>query len=283
MSNPWEAFLRFLGIGHRVAQVVPLPSRTLAPVSPVETPIEAPPPVAPVETPPPKQNVEGGLIPGFDVAHFQPNFDWDAAARLGYKFAFAEATNGASGVDSMFKYHRANAHRVGMIFGAYHFFRFDDSIAAQLENFLNVTGGVGENEFPLCVDVEWDNKSADRNYHDSDHDGRRGTMDEAAAAKVYEFTRALAQAIAARPILYTNYFFFTGFQKPERFSDCIPWICNYTAKDSKKVLLPPPWTKLVFWQDNAKLSFAGETNIDGNKFVGSLDDLQNLAKKKAIQ
>jgi lysozyme len=62
------------------------------------------------------------FVRGIDVSHWKPNIDWTLVRVGGYRFAFAEATNGFS-ADWTYDTNRAGAAAAGIAFGAFHFAR----------------------------------------------------------------------------------------------------------------------------------------------------------------
>ena len=68
-----------------------------------------------------------GALPGIDVSHHQGAIDWSQVAGAGTRFAFAKATEGRSYVDPTYATNKAGAALSGVVFGAYHFARPDDT------------------------------------------------------------------------------------------------------------------------------------------------------------
>lgn len=61
-------------------------------------------------------------VRGIDVSHWKGRIDWPRVALGGYRFAFAEASNGFA-ADWTYTRNRASAKRSGLRFGAFHFAR----------------------------------------------------------------------------------------------------------------------------------------------------------------
>lgn len=68
-----------------------------------------------------------GTLPGIDVSHWQGPIDWAQVAAAGTRFAIAKATEGRTYVDPTYATNRAAAEANGIVFGAYHFARPDDT------------------------------------------------------------------------------------------------------------------------------------------------------------
>lgn len=209
-------------------------------------------------------------VKGVDCAKWQTGIRWGDVKAAGFDFAFCKATDGASGKDVAYNEHRKGAKSAGLLFGSYHFFRFDVDPLVQANNFLVTTGGVQVGELPLVLDLEWDRYS--KNY------GEGKTMDEAAAGSALKCLQRLEESTGIVPIVYTNYYFFQGFKNTERFAKYTPWIPAYNTT-AEKVKVPPPWKKLVFWQYSESLKMGGVDAVDGNIYFGTPTQLKGLCKK----
>ncbi|MCA1682571.1 MAG: glycoside hydrolase family 25 protein, partial [Actinobacteria bacterium] len=62
------------------------------------------------------------FLRGIDVSHWKGRINWTHVQRGGYRFAFAEATNGF-GVDWTYARNRAGARAAGLGFGGFHMAR----------------------------------------------------------------------------------------------------------------------------------------------------------------
>src|SRR3954449_12937619 len=92
------------------------------------------------------------LVHGIDVSKSQGTVDWTAVQAAGYAFAYVKATDGQTYVDPTFEQNWTGAASAGLLRGAYHFFRAEDSPQAQAEFFWQTVGGNGD--LPLVIDVE---------------------------------------------------------------------------------------------------------------------------------
>jgi lysozyme len=61
------------------------------------------------------------------VSHYQGTIEWSAVAAKGYRFVYVKATEGRSHVDPAFARNARGARAAGLVVGAYHFARPDDS------------------------------------------------------------------------------------------------------------------------------------------------------------
>jgi lysozyme len=69
-------------------------------------------------------------VRGLDVSRWDGRIDWARVRGAGYRFAFAEATNGNTRVDPTYGRNRAGAAAAGVQFGAFHFARPSGRTAA---------------------------------------------------------------------------------------------------------------------------------------------------------
>lgn len=90
------------------------------------------------------------MIWGYDVSHYQPNFDHARARREGFEFAILKATEGSSFVDNRFRRHLDAARGAGMLVAAYHYVRGSSSAAAQAAHI----GRIVPRDVPVILDVE---------------------------------------------------------------------------------------------------------------------------------
>lgn len=215
-------------------------------------------------------------VKGIDVSHYTVGVDFRAAKADGVQFCYAKATDGNGTVDSEFRNFRSQVKDAGLLFGGYHFLRYDYDIQKQIDLFLGTLAGV-PGELQPVLDVEWDNTSSDLGYHDGDHGGTRQTLDEAGAIKAANAIRVLQKA-GYSPLIYTNAYFFTEqFQTVFPFFSCPLWISNYQAKTLADVVMPPAWNSAAIWQYKGDKPGYGVDEMDFNYLVSG--DLNSLVKK----
>ena len=100
--------------------------------------------------------VAGPKVPGIDVSKYQGRIDWDAVATTPVRFVIMRATLGNVYRDGRFARNAAEARRVGLTVGAYHFAK--PSLArwdprAEADHFLNVVGLQAGDVVPV-LDIE---------------------------------------------------------------------------------------------------------------------------------
>ena len=94
-------------------------------------------------------------VRGIDVSHHQGAIDWSAVGREGMVFAYVKASEGADLKDSRFEENWRGAQQAGLAPGAYHYFSFCQSGAAQARNFLEAVAPVNGPMLPPVVDLEF--------------------------------------------------------------------------------------------------------------------------------
>ncbi|MBR2831220.1 hypothetical protein IKE83_02575 [Candidatus Saccharibacteria bacterium] len=95
----------------------------------------------------------GGLTRGVDVSAYQGEISMSRLKEQGIEFVYAKATEGSSYVDPNFAKNFAAAEAAGLPAGAYHFFSYESSGAAQAENFIAAVGSLEGRLIPV-VDME---------------------------------------------------------------------------------------------------------------------------------
>jgi lysozyme len=128
-------------------------------------------------------------VRGIDVSRYQGQVDWAAVARAGVHFAFVKATEGTDLRDPRFADNWTQAAAAGVVRGAYHFFTFCSSGAAQAANFTAVVP-VDATALPPAVDVEFAGNC------------RSWTDLETICRELAVFLAALEAAYSRRPIVY---------------------------------------------------------------------------------
>lgn len=92
---------------------------------------------------------------GLDISHHQGVIDWDKVKATGeVDFVFMKATEGGDHVDSRFAINWAEAKRVGIPHGAYHFFTLCRSGKEQAANFVKIVPA-DRAALPPVVDLEY--------------------------------------------------------------------------------------------------------------------------------
>lgn len=200
---------------------------------------------------------------GIDVSSRQGIINWQAAKDAGLDFAFIKATEGTGYANPLFAANWAAAKQVGILRGAYHFFRWDQDPVQQAAYFMGTVGKTGDfGEFPLTVDVE--------NTGDGAGVGTKNP------ARVRTFCDAVRKATGKSPIIYTyGSMWRDTLGNPQNFNDCPLWLAAYQPHQPRPV---GGWSALTFWQNSASARVAGVQGlVDSDVFIGSTDDLRKFA------
>lgn len=209
-------------------------------------------------------------VRGIDVSYAQRVIDWDAVKAGGkVSFAILKCTDGATIQDSRFSSNLSEVKRLGITYGAYHFFRFFTSDPLSQANNLKATAkpaDFGPGSFPICIDVEYQDVNGITNPQVSANSA-------ACAAKLRTFVDLILQYYGRPPIIYTSYDFWNRVLKaPDGFQHLKLWVCD--PNSSQGPLLPSGWTDYQIWQRAATPSISGISSlVDINVMRGSIDPL----------
>ena len=191
-------------------------------------------------------------VQGVDVSHHQGKIDWVALAASDVQFAFIKATEGTDHRDTMFERNWSESAAAGVQRGAYHFFTFCSSGAAQAAHLIGVVRP-GQAMLPPAVDVEYSGNCANPPSVERIRDELRIMLQN------------LTVAYGRKPILYTTNEARVRLLRGA-FGEYPLWIRNVYA---------PPWslgvTDWTFWQhsDDGRRDGA-RTLVDLNVFYGDL-------------
>lgn len=213
---------------------------------------------------------------GIDVSRYQGAPDWAKVAESGISFAICRASLGPAYVDPQFARNRAEAERVGLVVGAYHY--LTASAPGQADWFVKTVGSF--DGLIAVVDVE-----------------NRGTK----IAEVDRFAAEFDKLTNGHPLLiYTGRWFWAGkaFKNPKRSNLGKLWHSRYvsgewaTGKSPAEAYaaVPPSWWKPAYggWPTVTILQFSSSTKVpgivsrcDADAFLGTLDELRALAGNTA--
>jgi lysozyme len=91
---------------------------------------------------------------GIDVSHHQGPIDWSAVVGDDVAFAYIKASEGGDHRDREFRRNIADANRLGLPVGAYHFFTFCRPGTDQARNFIEAVSAAVM-QLPPVVDIEF--------------------------------------------------------------------------------------------------------------------------------
>ena len=198
-------------------------------------------------------------LTGIDVSHFQGQVNWQAAKAAGCVFAFAKATEGAGEVDPQFAANWAGMKAAGILRGAYHFYRAEQSATAQAAHFLS-TVQFETGDLPPVLDIEVN----------------AGVVGQPLVGGVQACLDAVEPVAGVTPVIYTNTPFWNAHFN-DQFGQYPLWVAHYTSAPAPSPL-PVGWTIWTFWQYSQSLGIAGVGGpADHDYFNGPLSQLQALA------
>lgn len=186
---------------------------------------------------------------GIDVSHYQGSIDWDEVANgTPISYAYLKATEGASLVDNTYARNLAEARRVGLSVGSYHFYRPNVDWQQQFNNMTSIVKKEEQDLVPI-IDIE-----------------HRGSVSsEAFISDLRAFIEKVTEYYGKKPLLYTYHNFYNRYLTGE-FKDYHFMIARYrsdspTLNDGKDYIM---------WQYTATGSIPGiRGHVDRSKIMGN--------------
>ena len=205
----------------------------------------------------------GATVEGFDIYHGDA-VDW-SRAKAGMAFVYIKATEGATFADPSFAAHWQSSGAVGLLHGAYHFFRPAGDPIAQADFFVKAVGGWHPGELPPALDLEVADGLAEMEVED----------------RALKFLSRVEASAGRRPIIYTSKRHVTSVA-PAALADYPLWDANWTSLCPD---LPVQWPTWSFWQYDGMGVVDGvngsKAATDRDRFNGSLDELMAFANPPA--
>ena len=192
---------------------------------------------------------------GIDISHHQKNVKWSKMADKKPDFIFLKATEGSTHTDTRYKQYKAEAEKLDIPTGAYHFFSYSSDGAKQARHFI-ATAKLKPGDLLPVLDCEFTNKMASR---------------ENVTRELMKFIRTIEAELGVSPIIYCECHYYNKFLKNEVKGRCPLWISNFHRE---------PRCNYVFWQKTDKFqhpSFAG--TVDYNSFKGETQGLKKYQLK----
>jgi lysozyme len=199
----------------------------------------------------------GNTILGIDVSKYQRKIDWEKVRNNDVSFAFIKATEGEKLKDSHFSRNWEQTQQVGIIRGAYHFYRPSVKPDVQARNFIESVV-LEPGDLPPVLDVEVRGRQELNHF--------RGDLKE--------WLVRVERAYGVKPIIYTGFSFYKDYL--EGYFDEYPlWIAHYNVKELK--MQRTDRTLLSFWQhtDNGVIDGI-KGAVDCNIFYGSKQEIRKL-------
>lgn len=195
---------------------------------------------------------------GIDVSHYQGSINWIEMRTSGHpiEYVFIRATMGIDGEDLRFKENWANANHNNYIRGAYHYYRPNENSAKQFKNYANSVRLVPGDFIPI-LDIEEESRFGMENLR----------------AGVLNWLKLAEAEYGVKPMVYTGLTFYHQHLKGH-IDDYPLWIAAYSGRHRVNGVA---WD---FHQFTEKTIVKGiKTFVDGNDFIGSREELNNLLMK----
>ncbi|MEV4440575.1 GH25 family lysozyme [Streptomyces sp. NPDC049577] len=208
-----------------------------------------------------------GTVRGLDVSAHQGNVNWSAVRAAGASFAYVKATEGLTYKNEFFSQQYNGSAAAGLVRGAYHFARPENSGGtAQADNFVDQGGGWRKDgrTLPGALDIEYSPvQGAPACY---------GLGQSQMVSWISDFVERYHARTGRYPAIYTTTSWWsrcTG--NSAAFAGKSPlWIANFNGS---ALPLPHGWTGYAVWQTADKGPFPGDQDV----FNGSPQDLKKFA------
>lgn len=193
---------------------------------------------------------------GIDISRYQGVVDWARVKAAGICFAIAKATESNRIIDMYFERNWAETKRVGIVRGAYHYFRASQDARAQAEYFARAVA-YAPGDIPPVLDAE-------------SLDG----VDKATLSRGLQTWLAEVERLTGlRPIIYTApNFWNTNVGAQEWVGGYKLWVAHYTT--AAQPIVPKGFRTWALWQYTDQGRVDGiASNVDRNRFNGTTQDL----------
>lgn len=205
----------------------------------------------------------GPTTRGIDVSYFQNTVAWRRVRQAGIQFAFIRVSDGTTVSDPRFADNWSGARRVGVLRGAYQYFRPDESAVAQADLLIAAIRR-DPGELPPVIDVETDG----------------GKSPAQVEARVRAWVDRVRSQLRVEPIVYTGPEFWRRGTGGADLSSQPLWIAHYTRNCPT---VPAPWKRWTFWQHTDRGAVPGiEGPVDLNLFAGDYLALEELARRSRL-
>lgn len=211
----------------------------------------------------------GPPVEGIDVSNHNGEIDWKQVKADGKEFSFVLASDGTSFTSPTYSDQYHGAKDAGMIAGAYHFARPDDSSGAEQANrFLDVADYQNDGKtLPPVLDLEVDPNSG--GCYDMSVDEMHGWTDE--------FSKTVKDRTGQEPIVYANPSFWQQCMgSTDSYGDHDLWLASYDVDEPQ---VPDGFKDWDFWQYSESGSVAGiDGGTDLNVYNEGIERLRQLAR-----
>jgi lysozyme len=218
----------------------------------------------------------GQQAPGIDVSHYKNQIDWNRVKESGVTYAILKSTEGDNFIDSRFDYNWTRARRVGLIRGAYHFFRPLVDPVAQAQHFLRIVGDIlHKTDLPPVLDVEV--------YPDFIKNEYKKISSQERQRRVKIWLQTVEAATGRLPMIYTEYYTWRDFLGNNQELTRYPlWIANYKVDQPKVPANNWGGRGWTFWQHTNRGVVPGIRDeaacVDLNYYIADLESLKASLK-----
>lgn len=186
---------------------------------------------------------------GIDVSHYQGSIDWDAVVNgTPISYVYLKATEGASLVDNTYERNLAEARRVGLSVGSYHFYRPNVNWQQQFDNMVSVVKMENQDLVPI-IDIE-----------------HRGSVSEDTfISDLRAFVEKVTAYYGKKPLLYTYHNFYNRY-----LSGVFPDYHFMIARYRSDMPILDDGKDYIMWQYTSTGSIPGiRGNVDRSKIMGN--------------
>jgi lysozyme len=202
--------------------------------------------------------LEPNTIFGIDLSSYSGEVDWKSVrANKSVQYVIVRATMGTDRVDYRFSAHWKELIKLGLVRGAYHYYRPGENLEQQFENYRKSVD-LRKGDMRPILDIE-----------------NSGDLTQKEIIAVVTKWRVLCQKQwGINPIIYT----YLNFYKQNLISEVDPsdlWLASYTKNSLRKSGL-----QCTVHQFSDAIAIKGlRERVDGNMFFGNFADFQQLCFK----
>jgi len=177
-------------------------------------------------------------------------------------YAFIRVSDGAARPDPTFARNWAEAGRVGLVRGAYQYFRPLEDPEEQADLLLEAIGSPAARDLPPVIDIEVSDGVAPREL----------------ARSINRWMARVFKATGVRPLIYTSAKNWSQLVAGSRqFRRHALWIAHY---DTECPNTPAAWRRWTIHQSSQQATVAGiAAPVDENRFQGSRRALARMARR----
>lgn len=204
-----------------------------------------------------------------DLSNNNPEPGWGTLKAHGVDAVYLKASEGNWFVDQTFAERRAAANRAGLLVGAYHFARPDQSDAAtQARLFCRVVGKVGWSDLRPVLDFET---------------GSARLPDSVMVSWARAFNRVVRDELGTLPLFYSYGAFLEDLHALAPIGAGL-WLAAYGRNDGREYpfSVPSPWRAVVAHQFSSRCSIAGCSGLVDLSHAKSLRPLLAHPVKHAV-